>query len=116
MVPMGSPQVVVGPLDSGLVCDIILVRDERIAAVRSYYAPAKADMTDVVNVPSRADAARIAEEQAALRRVATLVADGVPPSELFAAVTKEVGRLLSGDLVGMIRFDADETVVLSPSR
>jgi len=42
--------------------------------------------------------------------------NGVPPSELFAAVTKEVGRLLSGDLVGMIRFDADETVVLSPSR
>ncbi len=29
----------------------------------------------------------LAEEQAALRRVATLVARGVPPDEVFAAVT-----------------------------
>jgi hypothetical protein len=33
---------------------------------------------------------RIAEEQAALRRVAVLVARGVPPEEIFAAVTAEV--------------------------
>ena len=38
--------------------------------------------------------ARLADEQAALRRVATLVAQGVPAAELFAAVTEEVGRLL----------------------
>ena len=31
-------------------------------------------------------------EQAALRRVATLVAEGVPAAELFAAVTEEVAR------------------------
>jgi hypothetical protein len=34
----------------------------------------------------------LAEEQAALRRVATLVAPGVPAEELFNAVTEEVGR------------------------
>jgi hypothetical protein len=39
----------------------------------------------------------LAEEQAALRRVATLVARGVPPEELFAAVTEEAGRLLAAD-------------------
>jgi hypothetical protein len=33
----------------------------------------------------------LAEEQAALRRVATLVARGTPPQEVFAAVTEEVG-------------------------
>ena len=40
----------------------------------------------------------MANEQAALRRVATLVAHGVPPDEIFAAVTEEVGRLLAVDL------------------
>ena len=33
----------------------------------------------------------LADEQAALRRIATLVARGVPPEEVFAAVTAEVG-------------------------
>ena len=37
---------------------------------------------------------RIAEEQAALRRVAVLVARGTPPEEMFTAVTHEVGRVL----------------------
>ena len=37
----------------------------------------------------------LAHEQAALRRVATLVARGVPPEEVFGAVTEEAGRLLS---------------------
>jgi signal transduction histidine kinase len=54
--------------------------------------------------------ARLAAEQAALRRVATLVAHGVPSSELFAAVTEEVGRLLRADLAGMIRYEGDDTV------
>ena len=40
---------------------------------------------------------RVADEQAALRRVATLVAGGVPPEDVFAAVTQEVGRLLGAD-------------------
>jgi hypothetical protein len=39
----------------------------------------------------------LAEEQAALRRVATLVARGLPAAELFKAVTEEVGRLLSAE-------------------
>jgi hypothetical protein len=46
------------------------------------------------NAESRAGLARLAEEQAALRRVATLVARGTPPGEVFAAVAEEVGRLL----------------------
>ena len=54
--------------------------------------------------------ARLADEQAALRRVATLVAQGVPPSELFAAVTGEVGSLLRADLAGMLRYETDDTV------
>jgi GAF domain-containing protein len=48
----------------------------------------------IANAESRAGLARLAEEQAALRRVATLVARGTPPEEVFAAVTEEVGQLL----------------------
>jgi hypothetical protein len=48
--------------------------------------------TAIANIESRAALARIAEEQAALRRVATLVARGVSSDELFSAVTNEIGR------------------------
>ena len=40
---------------------------------------------------------RLSAEQAALRRVATLVARGTKPAEVFSAVSKEVDRLF--DLV-----------------
>jgi GAF domain-containing protein len=66
--------------------------------------------TAVANAESRAGLARLAEEQAALRRVATLVAHGTPPEEVFAAVVEEVGRLLSGvsvDYAGMARYEPD---------
>jgi signal transduction histidine kinase len=52
-----------------------------------------------------ADVRRIAEEQVALRRVATLVARGVAPEDVFAAVTAESGRVLGTDHTSMIRYD-----------
>jgi signal transduction histidine kinase len=52
-------------------------------------------------------AARLAEEQAALRHVATLVARGVPASEVFAAVAEEVGRLLAVDATHLGRLEPD---------
>ena len=55
---------------------------------------------------------RLLEEQAALRRVATLVARGIDRLSVFAAVTEEVGRLLGADLANMIRFeDGHGTIV-----
>src|SRR5215469_18239161 len=50
---------------------------------------------------------RIAEEQAALRRVAMLAALGAPPDEVFTAVTTEVWRLLEVDLTALARYDPD---------
>ena len=44
-------------------------------------------------------------EEAALRRVATLVARAVAPEEVFATVTEEVGRLLEVDLAVLARYD-----------
>jgi GAF domain-containing protein len=68
--------------------------------------------TAIANAESRAGLARLAEEQAALRRIATLVARGVPPEEVFAAVTEEVGRLLGTGLAGMARYDSGDTVTV----
>ena len=62
--------------------------------------------------------AQLADEQAALRRVATLVARETSPAEVFAAVTEEVGRLLSIDIATMLRYESDggATVVAAWSR
>jgi signal transduction histidine kinase len=53
---------------------------------------------------SRDELRMLAEEQAALRRVATLVARAVPASELFEAVAGEVRRLLSADSTRLLRI------------
>jgi signal transduction histidine kinase len=63
--------------------------------------------TAIANTESRAELARLAQEQAALRRVATLVARGVPPEEVFAAVIEEIARLLPVNVAGFIRYDPD---------
>jgi signal transduction histidine kinase len=68
--------------------------------------------TAIANAESRAAAARLAQEQAALRRVATLVAYGAPSAEVFAAVTGEAGRLLGAHLAGMARYESDDTVTV----
>jgi len=67
--------------------------------------------TAVANADSRAALARLAEEQAALRRVATLVARGEPPETVFAAVLEEVGRLLPIDLAIMGRYESGRTAI-----
>src|SRR3954469_21915575 len=58
---------------------------------------------------------RLADEQAALRRVATLVARESPPAEIFAAVAREVGRLLDVDAVRIVRYEDGGTVQLVAS-
>src|SRR5690348_10129030 len=58
-----------------------------------------------------AETGRLAEEQAALRRVATLVAGGAPSSEVFEAVAKEVAQVLRRPNVAVCRYDDDGTVM-----
>jgi signal transduction histidine kinase len=50
---------------------------------------------------------RLAEEQAALRRVATLVAREASPTEVFTAVAEEMGMLLGVENAWMHRFEPD---------
>jgi signal transduction histidine kinase len=66
--------------------------------------------TAIANAESREELTRLAEEQAALRRVATLVAQGRPPADVFEAVSAEVGRLVPADAAALSRFGADGTV------
>jgi PAS domain S-box-containing protein len=54
----------------------------------------------------------LADTQAALRRVATLVARGASQAEVFAATTAEAGRLLHSDVTGLCRYEADGTVTI----
>jgi PAS domain S-box-containing protein len=68
--------------------------------------------TAISNTESRAGLARLAEEQAALRRVATLAARGTSPEELFAAVVEEAGRVLPVMNVAMARYHSDRTMTV----
>jgi signal transduction histidine kinase/uncharacterized protein YoaH (UPF0181 family) len=63
--------------------------------------------TAIANAQARMELHGFAEEQAALRRVATLVSRAVPPEEALAAVTAEAGRLLHADHASMLRYDPD---------
>jgi signal transduction histidine kinase len=63
--------------------------------------------TAIANTESHAKANRLTEAQAALQRVATLVAQGVRRDEIFSAVSVEVGRLFDSDLAAVGRFDPD---------
>jgi signal transduction histidine kinase len=66
--------------------------------------------TTIANAQARQELSAIAEEQAALRRVATLVAQGASPSTLFHAVAEETGLLLPADATVLMRYDADGSV------
>jgi PAS domain S-box-containing protein len=61
---------------------------------------------------SRDELRVLAEEQAALRRVATLVAREASSAEVFAAVAEEVGRLLRVDSTALVRYESDATATL----
>ena len=76
-----------------------------------------AEFTDLVataisSSATREQLARLADEQAALRRVATLVARGAPPADVFDAVAEELGRLLDAASSGMVRFEDEHTATL----
>jgi signal transduction histidine kinase len=75
--------------------------EERLAGFTELVA------TAIANAQARVELRGFAEEQAALRRVATLVARAASPEEVFAAVTAEVRRVLAVDLTVMCRYDPD---------
>ena len=55
----------------------------------------------------------LAELHASLRRVATLVARGVDPSEMFSVVVEELARCLGASYSSLVRYEPDGAVLLA---
>ena len=66
--------------------------------------------TAIANAAARAEVERLAAEQAALRRVATLVAEGAEPAAVFDAVAAEMEGLLGADQVSLARYESGDEV------
>ena len=92
---------------------VAYTRDQRLPADTEARLASFTELvaTAIANAESRAALARVAEEQAALRRVATLVARGAAPEQVFAAVTEEFARLVPVDVAAMARYEPDDTLI-----
>ena len=108
---------------SGRLLGVMLTGSTQKAAPPSCTERCMAAFADLLgaaisNAENRSGLARLAEEQTALRRVATLVARGARPETLFTAVTEETGRLLQVEITAMIRYESDaySTIVASWGR
>jgi signal transduction histidine kinase len=69
----------------------------------------------VAGATSRAKLRRLAGEQAAMRHVATLVAEGASPSDLFAAVARAVAQAIDVEAISVERIDADRSTTVIAS-
>ena len=107
---VGAPILVEGKLWGALMAATRRIEpwaenaETRIAAFTELVA------TAIANAESRETLAELADEQAALRRVATMVAQGPSPQDLFESVAEEVGRLLPVGSATMGRYEPDGTV------
>ena len=81
--------------------------EDRLDNFTELIATAIANAVTRALAESREALAVLAEEQAALRRVATLVARDAPSAEVFEAVATEVGKLLDTDITVVGRYDGD---------
>ena len=85
--------------------------EERLARFTELVATAVANATMREELAaSEARARKLAEEQASLRRVATLVAEGAAPTEVFDAVIAEVGQLLGAAQIGLARYENEHEI------
>jgi len=75
--------------------------EQRLAAFAELVA------TAISNAESRGRVTKLAQEQASLRRVATLIAESAAPEDVFAAVAEEVARVLEVSSIEIIRYDPD---------
>ena len=112
---LALPIVSRGALQGLLVLENRLIRDafttERLDVVKLIAGQLAVSLD---NAQLYADYRRIADEQAALRRVATLVAEGPAPTAVFDAVATEMQRLLDADGVTLGRYEpGDEITVVA---
>ena len=93
-----------GPFNRDSITDSLLATQLFIAI---------AALTSMVLAAVTAERAEAEASQAALRRVATLVAGGAPPSRVFEHVTEEVARLLGMEGASVMRYDGRDTATVA---
>jgi signal transduction histidine kinase len=104
---VGAPVIVDGRLWGAMMAasgdpePLGLATESKMAAFTELVA------TAISNAEARVEVSRLADEQAALRRVATLVARGSAPGDVFARVAEEVGRLLGVESAWMQCYEPD---------
>ena len=94
--PAPRCSLLAGPILSRGLLRAVLLLENRL--IRGAFTAGRLDAVQLIagqlavsldNAQLYADFRRIADEQATLRRVATLVARGAPPDQVFAAVAEE---------------------------
>jgi hypothetical protein len=75
-------------------------------------APAEQLDVSVDHVQFYAEYRRLAAEQAALRRLATVVARGVEPSTVFGAVANEMRRCVRAETAGLWRYETSDEITI----
>jgi signal transduction histidine kinase len=84
---------------------------EETAAVQKDVVDARTELTEWRG--SQLELSRLAEEQAALRRVATMVAGQATADEIFATVAEEVAQFLRAGRGVVCRYEPDETMTIT---
>ncbi|MDA0158712.1 AAA family ATPase [Solirubrobacter ginsenosidimutans] len=114
---LAVPIVSRGTLQALLVLENRLIRDafttQRLDAVKLIAGQLAVSLD---NTQLYADYRRIADEQAALRRVATLVAEGPAPTAVFDAVATEMQGLLDADGVTLGRYEPGNAITVMAHR
>ena len=110
---VGSPVVVAGRVWGAMVASALAGSIMPADAGRRVEQFTELIATAIANTEAQLQLGRLADEQAALRRVATLVAEEAPAPELFAKVAEEVARIFGEQIdTAILRFDADDTATV----
>ena len=110
---VGSPVIVAGRVWGAMVASVLAGSTMPADAVRRVEQFAELIATAIANTEAQMQLGRLADEQAALRRVATLVAEEAPAAELFAKVAEEVAGIFGEQIdTAILRFDPDDTATV----
>jgi PucR C-terminal helix-turn-helix domain/GGDEF-like domain/GAF domain len=101
-----------GELSAGFQSDLTIDDDAGGELLYADELPAEDLAGFVDNTELYTEYRRLAAEQAAMRRVAALVAGGAEPSELFDAVTNELRSCVNAATAGLWRYESTGEITL----
>src|SRR6476469_5991579 len=100
-----------GDLSAGMHSDLTIDEDAAVGLLTAEEPDVEFD-ENLIDGKLYAEYRRLAAEQAALRRLATLVARGVEPMQVFGAVAEEMRRCVPADTAGLWRFETSGEIAL----